>query len=94
MDLLFKLNKRIMTCLVLGLLWKNLHGRFLLQNYLYFGGYISHNLCLWIFLFGGKPMRVNLLMLVSWSNIFLWFHLRNTTTKGVHVHKVISLDFE
>jgi hypothetical protein len=94
MGLLFKLNKRIMTCLVLELRWKSLHGHLLLQNYIYFGGYISHNLCLWIFLLNGKPMKVSLLMLVSWSNIFLGFHVGNTTTKGVHVRKVISLDFE
>ncbi len=47
MELLFKLKKKILTCLVLELPWRSFHGHLLLKNFLYFKGYLSYNLCVY-----------------------------------------------
>jgi len=47
MELFFKLKKKILTCLVLELPWKNFHGHLLLEIFLCFKGYLFYNLCVY-----------------------------------------------
>ncbi len=47
MELLFKLRKKILTCLVLELPWRSFHGHLLLEIFLCFKGYLSYNLCVY-----------------------------------------------
>ncbi len=70
MELLFKFKKRIITCLVLEFPYRSLHKHLLLESLLYFENYLFYNLCVQIFLVGGRPMRVNFQILVFWPNIF------------------------
>jgi hypothetical protein len=53
--------------------WRNFHGHLLLHNFLYFGCYLFHHLHVWILLFSGGSMKVNLQMLLSWPNKSLGF---------------------
>jgi hypothetical protein len=76
----------------------------LLQNFLYLESYLSHNLCVYIFLFGGKPTRVKILVVFFLLDKFLgfWgfrlrpnqmFNLVNVLTSLKHYHlQVENLD--